>query len=255
MRSKLIPFLIVVVLAVIGWSMLTPTSKPEQGEGAALDVDRLTASEVARQARSALDELMASDQPDKVRAAAKVLKSLIAAPALDKGQMAQRQKLLEQLELGRLTWISQHQALAQERESLLAAIHQGDMAMEMLVAPMAGTDAYLGGLYDQYKRYSETLALVSKSLFAAQDAATMAQALQRLQGMAPTAQDNARVLALEIPALRDHAQVKAGATALVALIKPDQGCAARWIQLQQQQENLAKLVAQLNDLLHPERGG
>ena len=248
MRSKLIPLLLILVVGVIFWSLRETRSPTPHADGVSLDVGRLTAVEVNRQARSALDEMMNSEQPDQIRKAAALLKSLLKAPVLNKADAAQRQALLSQLELGRLTWVSQHQSLVQERDKLIAAMHQGDMAMEMLVAPMAGTDPYLSGVYDQYKRYSETLGLVSKGLFAAQNVAEMQHALVRMQGMAATVQDNASVLALEVATLREHAQVKAGAEALTQLIKPDQGCAARWVLLQQQQNQLASLALQLTDL-------
>ena len=73
------------------------------------------------------------------------------------------------MEKGRLTLLSQRFSLRQERDALLASIQQGNLAVEMIVAPMVGSDAYLGGIYQQYKDYSATMTLVITALFADPD--------------------------------------------------------------------------------------
>ena len=135
--------------------------------------------------------------------------------------------------------------MKQQKEQLLSQLQQGDLAIEMLVAPQASNDAYLDGLFKQYKGYSETLQLVLKALFAEKNGVAQQAAYVRLQGMAPTALDNVRVLGLEIPALAASQQVKSGTAALQQLLQVQEGTVAHWIALNSQQQELVARSEQL----------
>ena len=251
MRKVLIFSLpLVLVLGMIGINQWH--SAPELDEGLhAMDLDRLSGMEIGKQSKAAILEMLRSEQPETISRQAEILRQLAKAPAAPAGSQMNNLELIARLEKGRLTLLSQRYSLRQEKETLLTAMQQGNLAIEMIVAPQVGADAYLAGLYQQYKGYSETIGLVLTALFADEHQASQQSAAVRLQGMIPTALDNFRVLGLEIPALQGSKQASAGIDALQQMVKPEQGCVARWIWLQGESEKLQAVASQLQEQMTP----
>lgn len=237
-----LPILVVLLLLVLNHNA---PSVAQDSEAAQVDLSRLSATEIGKQSKAAIMELLQSEKPDVITKDAKQLRLLAQAPAARSADAARSLELIAGLEKGRLTLLSQRFSLRQERDALLASIQQGNLAVEMIVAPMVGSDAYLGGIYQQYKDYSATMTLVITALFADPELENQKLAVTRLRGMAPTAIDNIRVLSLEIAALQNNAQLKTGIDALQQMIKPEQGCIARWLWLQEQEQKLQDLAEQL----------
>jgi hypothetical protein len=237
-----LPILVVLVLLVLNHNATSVTSSSDTPQ---VDLSRLSATEIGKQSKAAIMDLLQSEKPDVIAKDAEQLRLLARAPAARRADAANSLELIAALEKGRLTLLSQRFSLRQERDTLLATIQQGNLAVEMIVAPMVGSDAYLAGIYQQYKDYSATMTLVMTSLFAEPDLEKQMLAVTRLRGMAPTAIDNIRVLSLEISSLQNNAQLKAGIEALQQMIKPEQGCIARWIWLQEQEQKLQVLAEQL----------
>ena len=244
MSSKF-KLLAVVALAVVVVLLVQKNTVPVSAtDSVSQNISRLSASEVEKQASMAMSELLAAQQEPAIRQASTKLRELANAPARQGESAAELATQLGALEQ---QWV-QHQKqwlqLKQQQEQQLNQLQQGDLAIEMLVAPQASNDAYLDGLFKQYKGYSETLQLVLKALFAEPKLAAQEAAYARLQGMAPTALDNVRVLGLEIPALAASQQVKSGTAALQQLLDKE-GTVAHWIALTAQQQEIVKGSEQL----------
>mgnify|MGYP003588715125 CR=1 FL=1 len=239
------------ILGAIGFNQWGLSASKTHQEKPAMDLSRLSDMEIAKQSKAAIGELMHSDQPDVISRQAEILRQLAKAPAAPSASRMDNLELIARLEKARLTLLSQQHAIGQDRDALLTAIQQGNLAIEMIVAPQVGADAYLAGLYQQYKDYSQTMGLVLTALFADGNPDSQQSAATRLQGMAPTALDNFRVLGLEIPALRDNKQANAGVEALQQMIKPEQGCVARWIWLQSESVKLQTLAEVLQGKMAP----
>jgi hypothetical protein len=236
---------LMLILAFWGFNHWFAAPSSDVGDAPAQDMSRLSAAEIGKQSKAAIIDMIASEKPEVISRNAELLRQLAMAPVVPRADAVKALELIAALEKGRLTLLSQLFSLRQERDSLQASMQQGNLAIEMTVAPMVGSDAYLAGIYQQYKGYSETISLVMKSLFAETSVEAQQVALARLQGMAPTAIDNVRVLSLEISALHDNAQAKAGLDALQRMIIPEQGCIARWIWMQSQSAKLQALAEEL----------
>lgn len=160
MSSKF-KLLAVVALVVIVVLLVQKNSTPVPATDAlSQDLARLSASEVEKQATMAMSELMAAQQEPAVHQAVNKLRELANAPAR-KGEAAT--EVVAKLGALEQQWVQLQQQwsqLKQQKEQQLNQLQQGDLAIEMLVAPQASNDAYLDGLYKQYKGYSETLQLV-----------------------------------------------------------------------------------------------
>ncbi|MGL4204860.1 MAG: hypothetical protein ACRCRW_01805 [Aeromonadaceae bacterium] len=237
MSSKFKLLAAVVLVVVVALFVHKNSTSVPATDTVSQDLARLSASEVEKQARMAMSELLAAEQEAAIQQAATKLRELASAPAR-KGIAAG--ELVAQIGTVEQKWVQlqqQWQQLKQQKEQQLSQLQQGDLAIEMLVAPQASNDAYLDGLFKQYKGYSETLQLVLKALFAEQKLAAQQAAYVRLQGMAPTALDNVRVLGLEIPALAASQQVKNGTAALQQLLQKE-GTVAHWIAMTTQQQEL-----------------
>lgn len=251
MRKPL--FLALPIIVVMALLMLNHNTTPaaSNADASSVDVSRLSANEIGKQSKAAILEILQSEKPDLIAKNAEQLRQLARAPAARGTNATSSLELIAGLEKGRLTLLSQRFSLRQERDTLLSSIQQGNLAVEMNVAPMVGSDAYLAGIYQQYKDYSATMTLVISSLFAEPVLDNQKLAAKRLQGMAPTAIDNIRVLSLEIASLQNNAQLKAGIDGLQQMIKPEQGTIARWIWLQEQEQKLHGLAEQLQAQMSP----
>ena len=244
-KFKLLAALALVAVAVLFIQKPSTQAPAPAPDVVSQDLARLSASEVEKQANMAMSELLASQQEAAIHQAATKLRELASAPAL-KGQQAT--ELAKKIAAFEQQWVQQQQQwqqLKQQKQQLLSQLQQGDLAIEMLVAPQAGNDAYLDGLFKQYKGYSQTLQLVLNALFAEKNVGAQQAAYVRLQGMAPTALDNVRVLGLEIPALAASQQVKSGTAALQQLLQVKAGTVAHWIALTSQQQELVARSEQL----------
>lgn len=210
---------------------------------------RLTPAELQRQVREQLSLLMTASQPEVVQKSAQGLQQLIAhaTPAGD-GESS-RQAILAHLLQGRLQWIGEQSALVQERDSLLATWHQSDLAVEMIIGPLCGGDPYIKAVYSHYHQYAGAVSAGLESLFANRSLGQMQQQIHQVTAMETIMQDDLRVLALESPALRDHAQFQAGLHALQTLMLPEQGVLDRWFMLQQHAGLLRVSAGKLQQLM------
>lgn len=242
-KFKLLAALALIAVAVL--FIQKPSTQAPAPDVLSQDLARLSASEVEKQANMAMSELLAGQQEAVIHQAATKLRELTSAPVLKGQQAAELAKKIAAFEQQWVQQQQQWQQLKQQKEQLLSQLQQGDLAIEMLVAPQASNDAYLDGLFKQYKGYSETLQLVLKALFAEKNGVAQQAAYVRLQGMAPTALDNVRVLGLEIPALAASQQVKSGTAALQQLLQVQEGTVAHWIALNSQQQELVARSEQL----------
>lgn len=238
----LISCLLLGLIIALYWPGQTPSS---DATSSSPNMVKLTPVEVNKQTKMAIAELLQNTQPEAISAQAALLRELMAAPALSREDRASRLEKVAALEKGRLTLLSQQHSLVQERDALMAKWQQGNLAIEMLVSPQSGADAYLDGIYKQYKQYAQTIDLILKNLYEDTSVAAQQQAHQRLLGMVPTAEDNIRVLSLEMATLRDNMQAKAGMSALQELVKSEQGLIPRWIWLHTQQSKLQALADEL----------
>lgn len=211
----------------------------------------LTPAEVQRQVREALDKLMQSSITAEVQAAATQLAQLNAHASLASAGKESRAAILAHLLQGRLQWMAAQTALVQERDSALAAWHQGDLAVEMIISPLCGGDPYLKAVYGHYRPYAVTISEALSSLFAGHQLGPMQQQAHQIAALEAIMQDDLRVLALESPALRDHAQYQAGLRALQGLLQPEQGVVDRWLMLQQQAGLLRVSADKLQQLMQP----
>lgn len=243
-------------VAALVWTQHAPVAPVHPVSDAALSPAqavpaRLTPAEVQRQVREQLDQLMSATAPAAVQTAADGLQQLIAhAPQTGEGA-ASRQAILAHLLQERLQWLTGQGALVQERDSLLATWHQSDLAVEMIIGPLCGGDPYIKAVYAHYHLYAGAISAALPALFANRSLGQMQQQIHQVSAMEAIMQDDLRVLALESPALREHAQFQAGLRALQGLIQPEQGILDRWFVLQQQAGLLRVSAGKLQQLMMP----
>ncbi len=245
--------LLLVAVLLAGLYYLVQNSGPAQQPQAAApeNVGRLSAKEVEKQAKQAIATIVARKDAKSIKESVELLRTLATAPELPLDKLAERREGISQLERVAISLQLRQGELNQRKDEQLAKMQQADAAMEMLVAPQASGDAYLDGLLKQYKDYSGTLQLVLKALFAEPTIKAQEAALVRLQGMAPTALDNVRVLGLEIKGLAENPQVKGGVEALEQLLQPEKGSVAAWMTLTHDQELMARQADELLARFHP----
>ena len=121
----------------------------------------------------------------------------------------------------------------------------------MIISPLCGGDPYLKAVYGHYRPYAVTISEALSSLFAGHQLGPMQQQAHQIAALEAIMQDDLRVLALESPALRDHAQYQAGLRALQGLLQPEQGVVDRWLMLQQQAGLLRVSADKLQQLMQP----
>ena len=245
---------IVLVALLLGGLYVVQRYEPTaqaQGANAALDVSHLSAQDVEKQAKEAIDAIVARKDAKTVNENIGKLRALVTAPSLPLAKLAERRDGVSRLEKVAMDLTLRQVELQKRKEAQLSAMKLADAAIEKLVAPQAGSDAYLAGLLKQYQDYSSTLQLVLQSLFAEPTLKAQEAALLRLQGMAPTALDNVRVLGLEIKGLAENAQIKGGTEALEQLLQPEKGSVAAWMTLTHDSELMQQQATELQTLFHP----
>lgn len=251
LKMKLIIVMMVALLGGLYIAQRSEPTVPAQGAHAALEVGHLSAQEVEKQAKDAIDAIVARKDAQTVKENIGKLRALVAAPSLPLAKLAERREGVSRLEKVAMDISLRQIELQKSKEAQLSAMKLADAAIEKLVAPQAGSDAYLAGLLKQYQDYSGTLQLVLQSLFAEPTLKAQETALLRLQGMAPTALDNVRVLGLEIKGLAENAQIKGGIEALQQLLQPEKGSVAAWMTMTHDSELMQQQAAELLTRFHP----